>query len=410
MNAGDMKKVLLLTSTNLACNPRCHKELQLLLEHQFAVTLVAFRLHNWSDAIEKQMQQRYPAVQFHYLETTRQGNPVAWLQAVLIERMARPLARFFPGSAWLQAMAVSRRSWLLLQWARQQDERYDLVIAHNPPAFYPAGWLCRHRGIRYAIDVEDYHPGEDNPEPERQSVARLMRQLLPGAFYNSYAAPLIRDYSLRLLSNVNPQQHLVLNNCFPASAFRLPERATGSVAVKLIWFSQVVDFRRGLENLLPALDRFPEGSFELTLIGDLRKGFYEQELRRRSYIKCLPAMPQDDLLQQLSAYDVGLALENNAADLNRNLCLTNKIWSYFQAGLFILASGTDAQKAFMDQHPRHGISSSRPDADVYPLLQEIRNRIATIRAEQAERFDAARACSWERESASLLQRWQALNA
>ena len=44
--------MLLITSTNLACNPRCLKELRLLIALQAKVTVLAFNLHNWTTSKE----------------------------------------------------------------------------------------------------------------------------------------------------------------------------------------------------------------------------------------------------------------------------------------------------------------------------------------------------------------------
>jgi len=406
-----MPHVLLLTSTNLACNPRCHKELQLLLQQGYRVTLVAFRLNNWSEPVEASLRNRYTDVHFQYLETTRRGNFFLWLMASLLEKAARGIARFFPGWWWLQALAVSKRSWILQQAVSKLPAGPGLVIAHNPPAFYPAWQYSQQRGIPFALDMEDYHPGENNPPAERSAVTALMKHLLPLSAYNSYASPLIRDYSLALAGKNGKAQHLLVQNSFPSGSFQLnPGPDAAHPTVELVWFSQVVDVGRGLEWILPALDRFPEGDFHLTLIGDIRKDFYEQELKNRRYITCVPAMPEADLLKRVSAFDAGLALERNDADFNRNICLTNKIWTYFQAGLFILATGTAAQQQFLEQFPLHGKLAGTDAEAGYAVLQYLKVHIAVIRRGKAQRFEAARAHAWEAESGPLLRCWQQLTA
>jgi len=44
-----MKKILFLTSTNLASNPRLLKELRLAVTHGYDCTVMQFQLGNWSD-------------------------------------------------------------------------------------------------------------------------------------------------------------------------------------------------------------------------------------------------------------------------------------------------------------------------------------------------------------------------
>lgn len=406
-----MPHILLLTSTNLACNPRCHKELCLLLEHGYKVSLIAFRLHNWSEPVEASLRARYPDVAFTYLESTRLGNFIPWLTASLLEKAARQIPGWFSKCWLLQALAVSKRSWMLLRALSKYPLHPALVIAHNPPAFYAAWYFSKKRKIPFALDVEDYHPGEVNPLAEQRSVARLMRHLLPQSAYNSYAAPLIRDYSLALAGNNVRGQDLLVQNTFPKTAFHFSSLPVADhPVVELVWFSQVVDYGRGLEWMLPSLDRFPDGSFHLTLIGELRERFLSEELKNRKYISIEPALPQTDLLRRISDFDAGLAIERNDADFNRDLCLTNKIWTYFQAGLYILATPTAAQQQFIKQFPEHGRLSGNNQDSFYELLCFVKRHIEDIRKGKFRRFDSAIAFSWERESTVLLNVWQQLTA
>ena len=59
-------------------------------------------------------------------------------------------------------------------------------------------------------------------------------------------------------------------------------------------------------------------------------------------------MKQEALHDFLNQMDIGLALENTAADHNRNICLTNKILAYAQAGLYIFATDTYGQSQFLN--------------------------------------------------------------
>lgn len=57
----------------------------------------------------------------------------------------------------------------------------------------------------------------------------------------------------------------------------------------------------------------------------------------------------------LADYDEGLAIEVESNDYNRQICLTNKIFSYLQSGLYILATNTPAQEQFMTSHHKNGM-------------------------------------------------------
>ncbi len=73
----------------------------------------------------------------------------------------------------------------------------------------------------------------------------------------------------------------------------------------------------------------------------------------------------------MSDFDIGLAIEDPTADENRNICLTNKIWSYFQAGLYIVATNTLAQQQFMQLFEQHGCICSLTGNNIEYTVQKI---------------------------------------
>ncbi len=400
----DQNQILFLTSTNLACNPRCLKEVRLANAMKVRITVVAFNLYNWTDEKEKELNAELGRVKFHYLDAGRKPF-FYWLYSSFLERMSRALPGLLRRNAFLAALAVNKRSFLLYRWIKKHDAKYDLIIAHNPPAFYAAAALAKKTGRPFALDLEDYHPGEGNKKVVRDCSGYLMQRFLPEAAYNSCASPLIMKYSLALTAEKDSGKFLVINNTFPAAEFNLP----GSVApagqrLRIVWFSQFVDYERGLEKVLPALDRFRD-RIELTLIGSLREGFFENEIRNREYIICPGPLSQTALHASLATFDLGLALEDRTVDLNRNICLTNKIWSYYLAGLYIVATETEAQRLFLQERPRHGICTSLSGELFGAALADLLSQKEWVRAGQKERQSAASKEGWEHESILLEKKW-----
>ncbi len=397
------KQILLLTSTNLTCNPRCLKEVQLLVGLGAVVTVVAFNLHNWSDSHEKTINKELPTVRFHYLESTRK-DLIPWVIASLVEKSARNLFQFFPRNIYLAAMAVSKRSWYLLRWSRRSKLKPDLIIAHNPAAFYPAYTSARLHTIPFAIDVEDYHPGESTESAVKNAVTFLMTKLLPLATYVSYASPLIMEFSKKIAEGIH-KSDIVINNFFAAQDFddvvTIPNGK-----FKMVWFSQNIDYGRGLEELLSVFESFDQ-IIELTLIGNPKEKFCEQYLKNKNGIKILSPMPSSALHKEMANYDVGLAIEPGK-DINNSIALSNKILTYFQAGLYILASDTPAQIKFLEAHPNHGIATS---LSKYPLSNTINTLLQSknqIRYEKEKRFKNTAMYNWENESKPLVAQWQAM--
>jgi hypothetical protein len=403
------RHILFLTSTNLACNPRCLKEVRLARDRGMKVTVVAFQLHNWTTSLEARLNAELTGVSFHYLDTARR-RLLPWLFGTVLERIGRLAGPRLQTSTFWSAMAMDKRSWRLLRWVRANRVRPDLVVAHNPPAFYAAAWLAKQDPCALAIDIEDYHPGENNPPAKQQGSALLMRSFLPKAAYASFASPLIKEYSDRLTGpGVNG---IVVNNSFPRGDFQRPAAAVAASAVddneaplRIVWFSQFIDYGRGLEKILPVLDEYRD-RIRLTLIGSARTAFVQQEIAAREYIRCIDAMPEKELHRALGGYDIGLALEDGKADQNRDLCLTNKIWSYLLAGLYIVASDTAAQRRFLQEHPGHGVCTSLSADPLRAVMTALVTDARMIRAAACARFDGAAAAAWENESAVLTGEWE----
>ena len=394
------KHVLLLTSTNLACNPRCLKEVRLLLSKGAKVTVVAFHLHNWSEEIERELNRELTKADFYYLETTKK-ELMPWLVSSLLEKAARFISPLFPENIFWAAMAVSKRSWLLLRWAKRASIKPNLVIAHNPAAFYPAQYFGKKNNIPFALDIEDYHPGESTPANVKQAVSTLMGKIIPGTAYSSFAAPLIKQHTEKLLVK-NSSNLPVVNNFFPGKDFTEPA-VLEKDKLQLVWFSQNIDFGRGLEELLEVFPGF-DGLFDLTLIGSPKEPFISRYIADEKSITVIPALHPEKLIKLMGQFDIGLAIEP-AKDLNNTLALSNKILTYFQAGLFIVASDTAAQQLFIDGHQQHGICTSLVKEKLYTTFTGIAENKEKIRLAKANRFRNAQLFNWENESALLLNEW-----
>lgn len=401
-----MVHILLITSSNLASNPRCLKELQLLDSMNVKISVVGFKFHNWADKNEIRINKDFKDVTFFYLDSTRH-EIVSWIFLTLMEKLCRLLKRFFPKNLFFSAMALTKKSWLLLRWMKKWNGHPNLIIAHNPPTFYPAFFLSKKIKAPFAIDIEDFHPGEGRNKQAQKNIIMLMKCVLPKAVYISYASPLIEEFTNKLFGQKN-FLNFTINNCFPNNEFKSPdENFQNHGKLRFVWFSQYINYSRGLENFLPVFDIFSD-NIDLTLIGEMRQNFYIQEIKHRKYINYQPSLSQSDLHASLSMFDVGLAVENKLVDTNKNICLSNKIWAYFQSGLFILASDTDGQRSFLMQHHEHGILIPLEQKVIKKTLEHLIQNVDMIRSGRFHRYKAAKKFSWEIESKVLNNKWQAI--
>jgi len=401
------RKILFISKDNLTTNPRLLKELKLAINLGYEVDFIGFLSGNWSDEIDKGLIKNLKA-NFYYIPATKKPF-LPWFMSSIIEKFARKIYPVTKNNLKFNAFAHSKRSVLIPKYTKLINEKYNLIIAHTLPALYPAFQLAKKQNIAFIFDIEDYHPGEKISFDAKNEKARrefLMRKILPKAAFVSYASPLIGKSSINLLKKQNAPPNLLINNCFSETEFQLKEN--NSDKLKFVWFSQNIAAGRGLELILPALEKFKD-KIQLTLIGNLYNDFHTNSLIKYSdFIEILKPMPQKELNLKLAEFDVGLAIELVSADQNRDICLTNKIFAYAQSGLYILATDTLAQKQFIVEHQQTGTTCGQSTEAMQLQIEQLINNKNLIRKEKKQRFGYAKKLAWENESKKLVDIWNQL--
>jgi glycosyltransferase involved in cell wall biosynthesis len=394
-----MASLLFITTLSLSANPRLYKEILCAHDAGHKLHVICFRLGNWTDAQDEEKIGALPDVRFTRLSATRKPF-IPWLLSSLFEQAARRLSTRFR-HPFIDAFAAGKRAFLLEMALRRCKSSPDWVIAHNPAAFMPAKRFADRKGSRIGFDVEDYHPGEISDPRLSASMRRLMCRTLKGADYVSFAAPLIRREVARDMGGEEVGWMTILN-WFPAREFSTPA-AEDTGPLRLVWFSQMVTARRGLELVLPAIKNAGK-RVELHIFGLPDPAFTETHIEQASNIFLHGPVRQSELHQRLAAFDIGLAIDV-VADRNRELAITNKILTYLQAGLYLAVSETEAQRAFMMDYPEHGMLF-RPDSEVWVrLLQALVEQQSYIRDRRTARYNAMRPQGWEYVSKALSDKW-----
>jgi len=470
--------ILFLTTANLPTNPRLVKELDLARQY-YKVTVVLFKLGNWSDATDGEMRNARKDVNFVLLDATRQ-NFSYWLKWALMEKLSRLIRPFFTNNLFITALAHSRRS-VQLRKALKKLSTPDLIVSHNLGALYPAWKASKKWNIPFIYDIEDYDPGIHVPQTGKRYKdysETLMIKCLPHAIALTSASPLIGEYTLKLISGHS--NHRVLLNSFPGVEFKPPKSNPiipnpynlspnsyilkpkpynlnpnsqnpepaphsffksppwgdlGGPKLKLVWFSQHISFCRGLEQLFEALTilntqlKAQNSKFKthLTLIGHLDPKFDQQiiqpflqtqtlnpnsqNLTPNSYnlnpitYTHLPPLTQPQLHAELRNHDIGLALESGK-DFNNKLAISNKIIAYAQAGLYIMATDTPAQKQFMAENPKSGIICGQTPEEISEALKKIIEQKEAIQNTRKLRFEKGKELAWEKEAGKLEKMWK----
>ena len=372
-------------------------------EAGYDITFVGFKLGMWSDDNDKKLVQRFKNLDPVYLDATR-ADFLSWLYYSAKEKIAQWAWPLFKRNILITTAAHTKRSLALLNAIKKfNGKKFDLVIGHNLPALFPSFVASTQFNCPFAFDVEDYHPGELSAEAadEKSRQEFLMAELLPKAKYVSCASPLIAKKVESTISGL--PFTFTVNNSFSSHEFQVPPLAIEK-KLQLVWFSQNISAGRGLELILNGWNKV--SSFcALTLIGRMDQSFRELIKCSGSGITILEPMDQTSLHKSIGYYDVGLALDVSSANLNRQLALTNKIFAYAQAGLYVLATDTPAQKEFLEQHPQAGETVEQGAEQMVSALQNIFQRHDFIRQNRIQRFELAKQFSWEVESEKIRAAW-----
>jgi glycosyltransferase involved in cell wall biosynthesis len=194
------------------------------------------------------------------------------------------------------------------------------------------------------------------------------------------------------------------------------ETVNGAVATEadnprplsIYWYSQVIGPGRGLEEAVRALSLL-QRPCELHLRGAFHGDYgvrltrLANELGVANRLFLHPPCAPDELVGVAMPHDVGLALEVDI-ELNRLICVTNKIFTYMNAGLAIVATNTPAQQSIMAQVRDAGVICRMNDpqslADAINELSSTPERL--IAAKQAARRAAVERFNWDVESRTLV--------
>jgi len=261
----------------------------------------------------------------------------------LRRRIAGEAQRFLKfGTIW----AISHAPELLIRKALLENA--DLYSAHCECAFIAGRALVR-AGKKVSFDFEDWYSRD---YLTRDRAVKLLSDLESFALINGIfcTAPSISmAVALQKAYRTNREITIIYNSFpneeFSDNSFRKPDKK--NTKYSLIWTSRTVGTGRGLETLLDALDKL-EYPIALHIIGQCANGYEEILKSKWPYYRGHELVFHDfiaheDLLKEISKYDLGLAIESKEPD-NKNTTISNKIFQYLLAGINVLATDTEGQK------------------------------------------------------------------
>lgn len=402
-----MKVVVLITTGQPSVNPRIVKEADALYAAGFEVMVLFCFWMQWADDADQSLLKN---VRWSYtlVGGSPSKNKLLYFLTKARFKINKELNKKFGNSFLFAERSQARCFDELLRIAKSIKAQW--YIGHNLGALSVAVKSAAFHKALAGFDFEDYHREENAGMPiyEQRRIVYLEQKYIPRLHYISTSSPMITERVKRNFP-IFSKPIITLLNCFPLS--QQPEfsiKKDNKKSLQLFWFSQTVGANRGLEIVLDALKHLSNPNIHLTLVGR-----YDKEMQKyindhaRSIFNSihLAGIITPNFLPDFAAqFDIGLAAEVKTS-LNRNICLTNKIFTYLLAGNCILASDTAAQKDFMASYEDIGLLYRSNNAE--DLANQIRklyddhdllNRLKRNALELAQTR-----LNWENESKKLLK-------
>lgn len=375
---------MIITQGQPSTNPRMVKEVEALLERGFDVKVFYSYWAEWASLGDEVLKSQMPGV-----FVLAGGTPTKGVFYYYISRVIRKIASgiYKIVNIQLEPYIIARNTFFLLKKA--SGIKADLYIAHTIGALYPAYKAAKKFNSKFAFDAEDYHQGEyAEGHFHRLITKKIEDKYIESSSYVTAASPLIaRQYAQFYFKNIQD-----ILNVFPLryqSPFRHREP---SEPLRMFWFSQTIGRDRGIQDVITAFSSLIDIPIQLDLLGacnETDKEFFLSLVQNQDNhtINILSPCTEKELFKICAQHDIGLALERNKP-LNRDICLTNKIFTYILSGNAILASSTSAQNDFITKYSQVGcifpIGGSQKIADIIRCWWE-----------NPERLEETRRAAWE---------------
>jgi glycosyltransferase involved in cell wall biosynthesis len=337
-----IKTVCLITNGHISSNPRLIKEAIAFSDTGIKVALVSTQYVPYLVDYDSQILNDHPNWDHQSLNRFGQTftSKFHLLKSRFLKLSGNPDTRINNFFFWQLKKAVQYKA--------------DLYIAHNLGALPVAVLAAKKTNVKCGFDAEDFHRNEGSDDAGSYEVrlkTLIEEKYIPQLDHMTAASPLIAEkYSSIFKREVN-----TILNVFPKTHQPKINNNT-TEPLKLFWFSQTVGPNRGLESVVEGMVKSGL-HIEMHLLGkasddydQLLNGLIKNTLCSLHFHK--PIFP-DEIFSLAAQFDIGVASETHIP-LNRNICLTNKIFTYVQCGLAVIASDTDAQKDFINEYPGLG--------------------------------------------------------
>ena len=349
MSEPSSHSICLITPGHVSSTPRLVKEADALADAGYRVHVVAGRHFTPVDALDAEILR---SAKWSYTQVDYRGGA-----GTSVRKLLRRAARRLMSTATFANPAMAARAHhaeLPRLRAAASELEADFYLGHCLAALPAVAHAARVRRVPYGFDAEDFHDAE-TADAAADRIERTIRRTLhvnylPGCTHLTAASPLIAQRYAEVYGVRVPQAVL---NVFPRSHAPAAPVEPGPISpdrpARCYWFSQTVGPGRGLEAIVNIFARM-RTPVELHLRGHADPA-YRSRLRLHTAASGLSrpvvfhaSEPAGEMVRLAAPFDLGISSEETQP-LNRDLCLTNKIFVYLLAGIPQFLSRTRAQAA-----------------------------------------------------------------
>ena len=339
------KRIVIISSGQPTANPRAVKEALALHKEGYTVTFIYCPLSPWADRFDEKLFSDHPGiiwipVGYHPLKQ-KWGYRFARLRKKVYGMSEQSVRSYAMFSQELKMEALRHPA--------------DLYLGHNLGAIEATVNAAGFHKAKAGFDAEDFHRGEFlEKDHQKETTVTIENKYFPLLNYCTVAAPLIGKAYAKIFPG---KLFTTLNNVFSAQNLQNEGSNKSKPGLDLFWFSQFIGPSRGIETVIGALNKCSDYDIRLHLLGNITDAYREElseSITNTGKLLFLSPTEPDNIFKVATKFDIGLATEIPIT-LNREYCLTNKLFTYLLSGNCILMSGTKAQAEFAATYPGIGM-------------------------------------------------------
>jgi len=353
----NQKHICFVSVGHISSNPRLIKEATLMANEGYKISVVGLQTLEKIVPFDEELIQKNPTWNTFIYPFYKKKS--LYFFGTLFYHIAKKVPKL-ANQFTLGKLSISTPLWFPLYYLLKSIKA-DLYIVHNINMLPLVTQIAKKYNAKLGFDIEDAYSVTE--KEINKNIVELEKNYLPKADYITAASPLFVDFYTNLYQNLPPI--IPILNVFEHleeqenREYKDRKNTSNPTNLSLYWFSQTTGKDRGIEQIIEALNLLNRTDIELHLRGiinqETKNYFLDltkiQQVKENIFFHELVSNQQ--LAFRTAEHDVGLALELKEP-MNRDLCLTNKIFQYMNTGLVILASDTKAQQLIMKNNSEIG--------------------------------------------------------